>query len=526
MRLFLRHAGVLKQVSASTVVLKRLPFVSSGHWLHVSVARSASGDDGSQSADDGEGAASERAKGLNRLPENATATEMREWADRMLRRSAADARPGEASASAANSGVEQNMEADAAREEQHYAKVQVAREQQAEDDAFQEEQSFDRDRRASPDSADGELGASLEATADSSGEADTITQAADNFGISDEIDGEYKTTAAVARTVQDMPGVMDVQSRAARREGAQVAAEMVEGAEEDAHKEQKWQSFMQKHFGSEIAAAPGNPPSVPKASDAQSRIFDMKDPRQELNNLLPEEFRRFDVRDRSYIRAQPNYVSEQMLRTPPPKRVTVKEELVDQKADPVTGYARLGYVGQDKETREEMPNRFMGRPEYLEKMRKISAQLRLHPTRSFFPGQTYNPEELAADSAAPSVAWSPPAARAQRTKKASNAVVRAQADFRNQPFLNAFVSELGKLPPKRTTGLQQKTHRHLCRQIKLARQMALLPVDSRLTAQYLAKATGRDKAPATTEDNPVLSHLLPPCQREVLPRDRFSGQRA
>ena len=62
--------------------------------------------------------------------------------------------------------------------------------------------------------------------------------------------------------------------------------------------------------------------------------------------------------------------------------------------------------------------------------------------------------------------------------------------------------------------------------VQLARQMALLPVDSRLTAQYLAKATGRDKAPATTEDNPVLSHLLPPRQREVLPRDRFSGQRA
>ena len=42
---------------------------------------------------------------------------------------------------------------------------------------------------------------------------------------------------------------MDAQSRAARREGAQVAAEKVEGAEEDAHKEQKWQSFMEKHFG-------------------------------------------------------------------------------------------------------------------------------------------------------------------------------------------------------------------------------------------------------------------------------------
>ena len=67
--------------------------------------------------------------------------------------------------------MEQDLEADAAREEQHYAKVQVAREQQAEDDAFQEEQSFDRDHmHAPPDSADGELGASLEATADSSGE--------------------------------------------------------------------------------------------------------------------------------------------------------------------------------------------------------------------------------------------------------------------------------------------------------------------------------------------------------------------
>ena len=83
---------------------------------------------------------------------------------------------------------------------------------------------------------------------------DTITQAADDFGVSDEIDGEYKTTATVARTVQGMPGVMDAQSRAARREGAQVAAEKIEGAEEDAHKEQKWQTFMDKHFGKSFYA--------------------------------------------------------------------------------------------------------------------------------------------------------------------------------------------------------------------------------------------------------------------------------
>ncbi len=51
--------------------------------------------------------------------------------------------------------------------------------------------------------------------------------------------------------------------------------------------------------------------------------------------------------------------------------------------------------------------------------------------------------------------------------KATNGDVRAQADFRNQAFLNRFISELGKLPPKRTTRLQQKTHRYLCRQIKV-----------------------------------------------------------
>ena len=48
-------------------------------------------------------------------------------------------------------------------------------------------------------------------------QADIITQAADDFGVSDEIDGEYKTTAAVARTVQGMPGVMYSQSRSALR---------------------------------------------------------------------------------------------------------------------------------------------------------------------------------------------------------------------------------------------------------------------------------------------------------------------
>ena len=34
----------------------------------------------------------------------------------------------------------------------------------------------------------------------------------------------------------------------------------------------------------------------------------------------------------------------------------------------------------------------MERQDYLDKMRKISAQQRIHPTRTFYPGQTYQPE--------------------------------------------------------------------------------------------------------------------------------------
>ena len=53
--------------------------------------------------------------------------------------------------------------------------------------------------------------------------------------------------------------------------------------------------------------------------------------------------------------------------------------------------------------------------------------------------------------------------------------VRRQADFRNLCFLDQFVTRTGQLQPRRRTGLKQHVHRHLMRQVKTARQMALLP---------------------------------------------------
>ncbi|GAB4823408.1 hypothetical protein N2152v2_010454 [Parachlorella kessleri] len=106
---------------------------------------------------------------------------------------------------------------------------------------------------------------------------------------------------------------------------------------------------------------------------------------------------------------------------------------------------------------------------------------RIHPYRLFFPGQLYAPQDLDPYSAK-SVDFDAltPASKRGPSHFISRAEVEAHADFRNAQFLTSFVSEAGKLVPRRRTRLQQKLHRHLCRQIKVARSMAILPIDSRL----------------------------------------------
>lgn len=53
---------------------------------------------------------------------------------------------------------------------------------------------------------------------------------------------------------------------------------------------------------------------------------------------------------------------------------------------------------------------------------------------------------------------------------------------------------------------------------QLARQMALLPTDQRLTREYLARTAGLAEVPSTREDNPVLGHLLPVHTQRLPPR--------
>ena len=110
---------------------------------------------------------------------------------------------------------------------------------------------------------------------------------------------------------------------------------------------------------------------------------------------------------------------------------------------------------------------------------------RLHPLRLFYPGQTYKPEEL--DGEAPdALAYvhlpSQKTRQLYKRGKVANAELYATADFRNGRLLNSFVSEAGKLLPRRTNKVDAKVQRKIVRAVKTARMMAILPYTDRLPA--------------------------------------------
>lgn len=53
-------------------------------------------------------------------------------------------------------------------------------------------------------------------------------------------------------------------------------------------------------------------------------------------------------------------------------------------------------------------------------------------------------------------------------------------DYRNVKMLNRFVSDTGKILPRRRTGLSAKHQRRIAQTIKVARQLALLPYTEKL----------------------------------------------
>lgn len=61
-----------------------------------------------------------------------------------------------------------------------------------------------------------------------------------------------------------------------------------------------------------------------------------------------------------------------------------------------------------------------------------------------------------------------------KNKKARR-VIDEYIDYKDSKKLQKFVSDQGKIIPRRITGLSAKQHRELVRAIKRARQVAILP---------------------------------------------------
>ncbi len=62
-----------------------------------------------------------------------------------------------------------------------------------------------------------------------------------------------------------------------------------------------------------------------------------------------------------------------------------------------------------------------------------------------------------------------------RTKKKVRRVIDEYIDYKDAKKLQKFITDQGKIIPRRVTGLSAKQHRELVRAIKRARQIAIMP---------------------------------------------------
>jgi small subunit ribosomal protein S18 len=108
---------------------------------------------------------------------------------------------------------------------------------------------------------------------------------------------------------------------------------------------------------------------------------------------------------------------------------------------------------------------------------------RLRRDRLYYPGQTYSPGDLAplTERSAPvtHTAAGKTVKNPMRGKAAETSLLR-RANAEDARFLTQFVSDTGKIYPKRRLGVSAKAQRKIAKAIKTARQMGILPYTSRL----------------------------------------------
>ena len=108
---------------------------------------------------------------------------------------------------------------------------------------------------------------------------------------------------------------------------------------------------------------------------------------------------------------------------------------------------------------------------------------RVSLSRIYYPGQSYETYDLAPRGRFDPETHSPTQTtrRAPMKGKDIDKQLLESLDFRNASMLTQFISETGKILPRRKTGLSAKVHRKMVKQVKTSRMMGVIPFTERLS---------------------------------------------
>jgi len=114
---------------------------------------------------------------------------------------------------------------------------------------------------------------------------------------------------------------------------------------------------------------------------------------------------------------------------------------------------------------------------------------RVSQSRIYYPGQSYETDDLAPRERFKSEMHTPTQKTRRVPMKGKDVDVGLleMLDFRNARLLSQFVSETGKLLPRRKSGLSAKVHRKMVKRVKTSRIMGIIPFTERLSPTGVRK---------------------------------------
>lgn len=112
-------------------------------------------------------------------------------------------------------------------------------------------------------------------------------------------------------------------------------------------------------------------------------------------------------------------------------------------------------------------------------MTSLGSGFRLNAHKSYKLAELYAPRQLAEQANELDGVLTDRALMYVKKPMPSNQEFAVKAHLRNREFLRTYLSEGGKIPHRRVTGLKNRFQVRLAKMVKTARKMALLPDQSK-----------------------------------------------